>query len=893
MLLRDHLFFTSPKPFAKKYIFLPELSLKNTLMTRFLSDHKLNVVTGIEFQELGSGVQALFRIATGKTLLFPPLDLLSLHLEPFLDEENPQLATLLSSEFLKYGKFGGEPLKGWQKELWDKAFREWNTPCDLLSVPLNPTKKPLEIHLFNFPFLPKLYHHFFAKLSQFFPVHYYQFSPCQEFWSDLTTEREKQKLIQKDPHVAPFLEGGHPLLANFGKLGRENFRLFEEEDFLFEEHYLPSEKKTALGTLQNALLTLQETPLHQDASIRLFSASSKLREIEILFITLLETSTPPSEIQIFAPNIADYAPYIEHVFGAEDSPFDFTIRDLPKQPLLESFMHLFALDRFAPDPVFRLLTSPYFSLLTPKEVQQFRSWIDKAGVKWGVDNKHRKELLPGYLEESESGTWEQAFTHLLDNLVFLPQSLSPWDLPYLDFSDAELLGKGISTIRSLRKDLDFIQNARLTLADWAREMHTLFNRYFTVPEEETPSYARFEEKLQMLRELSPMNTNLYSFPSIKRYLASTLKEKKGVRRSKQLEALTFRSLKLGSILSSEIIVLLGMNENAFPRPNIFSSLSLLSAKSDFCPLPSDEDRYLFLEALLSAKETLLISYQNVSDEDGKETPPSLLLQELNLQAETPPPFPFHHHYFKEPKAYPKRHFLQAKAFYAPPKKIPFIPEYCTLTPLPIPSKELLQIDIAHLSRFAKNPLRYYCNHTLNLYFPYEDQTDEEFQLSPLKKSQLFQETFQEADLRGQVPLGRFKEVAKRRLSEDPPPEILPIDLPLENFHLFGNLTLSSLQEKKLSDQIKAYPQILLSQKNHQALLRYLQYYQISLQTPSPLHPHLAESLLQKDPQDLAKKLQDPPPDPYFQATFLHASPEVIFETWAPLLRTTFQDLLEN
>lgn len=889
-LLRDQLFFSSSSPFSKKLIFLPHLSLKTPLMTRFVEGSKLDIVLGLEFLELGAGIQTLFQWSTGKRLLFPPQDLLALHIESLLEEENPSFATALAAEFLKYGKFGGAPLSGWKKELWEKIFSKWNYPYQLLETPLKKNPLSLEVHLFNFPFLPKLYHLFFAKLALCFPIHYYQFSPCQEFWSDGMTDREKMHLVKKDPKVAPYLESGPPLLANFGKLGRETFRVFEEDDFMLEEHYCLIEPKTALSKIQHGVLNFQRSIPDQDSSIRLFPLSSKLREVEVLYQTLLEMDVLPSDVQIFALNISDYAPFIEHVFGVDDSPFDFTIRDLSGHSFLESFFDLFSLERFEVSSVFRLFSSPYFSPLSSKEVQTFASWIEKTSVKWGMDAEHRKRLLPGYLEE-EGATWEQAFRHLLDNLVFLPENPSSWDLPYLDFSDAELLGKCITLMRTLRQDLDFLEEARLTLSDWADHLHQLFERYFIIPEEETHSYQLFEEKLQMLRELGRINEGSYVFSSIKRYISCSLKEKKGVRFSKQVEALTFRSLKLGAVLSSKVIALLGMNEGAFPRPYIRSSLSLLDNQSDFSPHPSDEDRYLFLEALLSAKETLLLFYQNVSEEDGKEQPPSILIQELNLTPEIHPTFPFHHHYFTEGNTAPQYQYERAQNFYKPKQPIPFIPEFVIPTLLPQPSEEFLSIDVAHLLRFAKNPLRFYCNHVLNLYFQYEDKTDEEFQLSPLKRYQLFQDTFEEADLRGHLPLGRFKEVALRRVEEESPPDWIPIDLTLENFRIQGSIEVPNLEEKKLVERLKNYPLILLYTEAHVPLLRYLRYYQIALQTPSPFHPLWGETLLKEEGNAFEKKVAATSLDPYLEATLIHANSQVIFETWAPLLRATFAELL--
>ena len=105
LLLRDNLFSKESKPFAKKFVFLPNASLKKNLLASFVSDDTLDVVLGIDFLELGKGVSTLYQQATGKSLLFPPQDLLTLHLEALLDK--PHFAPALAKEFIKYGKYGG------------------------------------------------------------------------------------------------------------------------------------------------------------------------------------------------------------------------------------------------------------------------------------------------------------------------------------------------------------------------------------------------------------------------------------------------------------------------------------------------------------------------------------------------------------------------------------------------------------------------------------------------------------------------------------------------------------------------------------------------------------------------------------------------------------------
>lgn len=915
-LLRDNLFKNSHAPFEKKLIFLPNLNLKNTLITSFLSDGEVDVVMGLDFLELGEGVQKLYKLCTQKNLLFPPLDLLTLQLEAYL--ETPGLAPKLAIEFLRYGKFGGPFLKKWsnhwQKEIWDQIFSKWNYPYELLETPLKKPPESLEIHLFNFPFLPKLYHLFFDRIAKYVPVTYYQFSPCLEFWSDTVTDYEKMKLLENDQQLSLYLDQGHPILSNFGKMGRETFRTFEEEDFILEEHYTEKKSSSSLTGLQEGILNFKKTNPEKDDSLLLLPAPSKLREVEILFSKLIASNVKPSDIQVFAPDISKYAPLIEMIFGADDSPFEFSIYDLPENPLLQTFFDLLSLDRFKPADLLKLFSSPFFSPLDAKEVKELRSWIEKTGIKWGVDPEHRKKLLPGLLDESASGTWKEAFDALLKNLVFIPEKPTDWDLPYLDFSNAELLGKVIRLIESLRRDLDFILSAELSGVEWADHLLILWNRYLSAEEQQ---FAPFQERILLLQELE----GDFTFPSIKRYLANSLKQKKGTRLTKNLESITFRSLRPGMIHSSKVIALLGMNEGDYPRPYVPSSLNLLGKESDYSPTPPDEDRYIFLELLMNAQQELLITYQNVSDEDGKERPPSLLIQELDPKVEAHPPFPFHHHYFSQSVTYPLRHYEAARTFYAATEKPPFIPEFLHVKPLPEPHSTE-PITLQDLSRFAKNPIRFYFNHTLNLYLHFDDNTDEEFFLSPLQKHKLMleEDSVHHAAKRGQLPLGRFKDVAEKNIQKEWEGIILFETEPYRLKNIEGTLQIAEegfpfMGTAKLHDLLKVYPlyialcaenpmpllplkegePLTLKSDPKKALEDYLHYYRVACETPSPLHPHLAAAILQKDAAALASRIKNTPIDAYTTALFNDPKtydPEVIFDTWSPLLRKTFEPLLE-
>ncbi|MFM8767322.1 MAG: exodeoxyribonuclease V subunit gamma, partial [Rubrivivax sp.] len=77
------------------------------------------------------------------------------------------------------------------------------------------------------------------------------------------------------------------------------------------------------------------------------------------------------------------------------------------------------------------------------------------------------------------------------------------------------------------------------------------------------------------------------------------------------------------------VVLLGMNDGDYPRSRVAPDFDLMAQD----PRPGDrsrreDDRYLFLEALLSARQHLHISWVGHSVHDNDERPPSVLVAQL-------------------------------------------------------------------------------------------------------------------------------------------------------------------------------------------------------------------------------------------------------------------------
>jgi len=81
--------------------------------------------------------------------------------------------------------------------------------------------------------------------------------------------------------------------------------------------------------------------------------------------------------------------------------------------------------------------------------------------------------------------------------------------------------------------------------------------------------------------------------------------------------LTFCALLPMRSIPFKVIGLIGMNDDAYPRQTQLLSFDLIARN----PRPGDrsrrkDDRYLFLEAILSAREKLYISYIGQSIQDN-------------------------------------------------------------------------------------------------------------------------------------------------------------------------------------------------------------------------------------------------------------------------------------
>jgi exodeoxyribonuclease V gamma subunit len=778
------------------------------------------------------------------------------------------LASKLATLFDRYETYGQPMLQrwesrengrdgGWQGELW-RMLKLENSEEDLFQ------KKDLQVDLFSISFLPRKHHVFLKKVSESYPVNYHILSPCQAFWTDILTDKESRRLKKywevkggSDPQLIALEEllfDKNALLANFGRMGREMADLLEDThedteeeyqissrvkghtqyaEFLFENVGFKQQSNplTLLECTQADLLFLRNPEIQEqielplDESIQIHVVSSKMREVQVLYDSLMKimerhSGEPepvcPGDIIVMAPDITEYEPYIHSVF---DGKIDLQIMDLrllTQHPLVRGFLHLLSVPftRWDVNSILQLLEFGAFrkkQAMTPDESGLIKSWVKEAEIRWGGDRVHREELLKqnhcnqGMVEESAIGTWEHGLDRLLYGWIMnLTESdetnaqMEVIPVDSVDLTRGELLGRWVALFKSMRKDLKpLIDGTRMTVKEWSTLLKRLLETYFLSENAEDEI-----SKNHLLNTLSSFerildNPTCYSFTTIKYHLEASLNNQRVCYREPHLQAVRFCSLLPMRALPAKVIVLLGMEEGAFPRKDQTHSLNSMAKESDtdYSPSQTDFDRYLFLEILLSVRQYLLISYMGYSKSDSKEKPSSLLITELvnyldtafKIEGQKPSISCVIKHPFREYdkryfdgtlKSYSQENYLAAKAYYHNEKKKNhrFIPQFNLITKS-VTEKEIT-LDLKSLISIAKNPVEAYYNRTLGIYLEREDdirlKTEEKFVLSPLERGLLrksslkasFKHVIDLAHKEGKLPLGTFRNLAVSTLERE-------------------------------------------------------------------------------------------------------------------------------
>ncbi|WP_395338363.1 exodeoxyribonuclease V subunit gamma [Ningiella sp. W23] len=552
-------------------------------------------------------------------------------------------------------------------------------------------KLPKAIHIFAVNAISEQHLAFFDALSEHIDVYFFYLNPCMEYWGDLLSDKARARAaIVKSQSQLLDEDSPNPLLANLGQQGRALFNQFQQYDFaditqsaLYSDALNLNQVSSSsfqapiedgatslLANIQSSLLKLdilssdkQKQLFENDNSVSIHSCHSTVREIqvlhdELLFIMQQNPNIKPHDVIVLCPSVEDYAPYVSSVFASAGninrSSHDLShgsLHETPRlvcsvadrspldaDPMVALFMDMLKLpdSRFSAPQVLDYLSLPSirrtFSI-TQDELEQMENWVEQANIYWAIDADHKQAILACNMDDNPLYTWLWGIERIIKGSLSysIETPVNSNYLPIVKGLQWQAFGKMqafISQLDRIRVEL----GSDRSMQQWHQYLiQQVLDQLFDESERKDGAYvaikrgidtmltnvdrAQLNEKLSLLVMQQELSTYFSTPDALNRYNTGQV---------------TFSSMVPMRSVPFKVVCMLGLNDGIFPRSTEFASVNIMGFDT---PQRGDrsrknEDRYLFLEAIMSAREHLYLSYQGQDQYNNKVRSPSLVLSEL-------------------------------------------------------------------------------------------------------------------------------------------------------------------------------------------------------------------------------------------------------------------------
>ena len=684
-----------------------------------------------------------------------------------------------------------------------------------------PSGLPRRIILFGLSSLPQQSLEVLSKLGKFCQIVLFVHNPCQHYRADIIEDKELLKARRRrqsyrvgmasDLNPETLHLHANPLLAAWGKQGRDYIRLLDQfdeaqvyADWHWPDHkidlfkdYGESSERSLLQQVQQAILDLEPLPekpeplVDADESLVFHIAHSPQRELEILHDQLLARfnhSQPgsadalsPRDIIVMVPDIDLYAPHIRAVFGqiAIDDPryIPFSLADQQQRgenPLLLAVEALLNLpdSRFTVSEFMGLLESPALRNrfdISETAIPKIHQWLDQSGIRWGLNAEQRQQQveMPDGLQ---ANSWEFGLNRLLLGYAAGAGEAFNGIQPYEDIGGLEALWLGhlchlLETLKHYASHLSQKQSAR----QWQETLTQMLTDFFITDTNQDgktlDKLSRGLSQWHQVCELGGLGEAELLPLSVVRDAWLSVVDEPNLHQRFLSGKVNFCTLMPMRAIPFRLICLLGMNDGDYPRSHYALGFDLMNQRGQYRPgdrSRRQDDQYLFLEALLSARQQLYISWVGRSIRDNSERPPSVLIGQLrdylqqgwcltgqrnllNALTVSHPLQPFSPAYVQKNRD-PRLFTYVKEWFEAPPtQRIEMVERSGH-------EEKTVQLSLKTLSRFLIAPVKSFCQQSLKFSFVADELISEDhepFGFDPLQ-SHLYSQRLLDA-LQSQQP----------------------------------------------------------------------------------------------------------------------------------------------
>ena len=514
-------------------------------------------------------------------------------------------------------------------------------------LPGLPTSSP--IRLFGLSSMAPVQVQLLQALSGSADVELFLLTPCRDLWERCARRRDQLSAARAlaCPLEADWLLEAPALEARFGRLGAEFHQLlegtgetqlgsWEERDLFFAPASAASSPVAPLlAQLQEHLADPHLAPQLKlqpgDHSLEFHPCPGPLRQVQILRDRLLQLmandpSLEPRHILVMTPQVDRFAPLVTSVFSdttATGVELPWRLTDRSQQSDAGIGRTLLSLLELAGG---RLTASGLEALLESIPLQQrfglrqeeaadLSGALQRCGFRWGLDGPERDG------DPTHSLSW--AIDRLLLGLVLpvtpglSPGDAAPWPLPV----SLELAGRWLHLLTRLRHWLTELRHG-CTCKAWDVRLRLLLDDLFLQSGDTAWEWPPLLAAIDDWQRASKDCKQQLEAAVVAAVLEERLSADSG-RFGHRSGALTIGALEPMRAIPYRVIVLMGLDADAFPRQSQRPGFHLMEMDRRLGdPSPADQDRYVLLEALLSARDHLLISWSCRDDRTGVDLEPA-------------------------------------------------------------------------------------------------------------------------------------------------------------------------------------------------------------------------------------------------------------------------------
>ncbi|MGW5439554.1 exodeoxyribonuclease V subunit gamma [Nocardia asteroides] len=447
----------------------------------------------------------------------------------------------------------------------------------------------------------------------------------------------------------------HPLLAGLARDVRElQHRL---NPLLHSETHLSGTPLpgSLLGAVQSALRDdrVPAAGAVADGTVEIHACHGPARQVEVLRDLLLTTfaadpTLQPRDVLVMCPDVEAYAPLVRAAFGQRGTG----AVDLPAEgehPAHQLRVRLADRGRAVTNPMLavvialleladgRVTVTQVLDLAASETVrrrcgfdddavERLREWAAESGARWGIGTRQREAFG---LAEFAQNTLNAAVDRILLG-VTADESGDDWldlalPLDDVDSNDVDLAGRFAEFVDRLAVCLRDLRGPR-PAAEWTAVLLRAVDLLTDVPDAQ--SWIRAEARREIVAATEHAGSTPLRLADVAVLLTGRLAGGPG-RANFRTGELTVCTLVPMRSVPHRVVILLGLDDDVFPRPGSVDGDDLLARD----PLVGErdarsEDRQLLLDAIMAARDRLLILHTGADPVTGASRPPAVPVAEL-------------------------------------------------------------------------------------------------------------------------------------------------------------------------------------------------------------------------------------------------------------------------